>query len=53
MKNARQMPQRKFRFPEEVIVMLEESASKNMRSTNAELIYRLKKSLEGEGDGQQ
>ncbi|MEL5617205.1 Arc family DNA-binding protein [Serratia marcescens] len=53
MKNARQMPQRKFRFPEELIALIDRAADENRRSANAEVVYRLEQSFKGEGDGQQ
>lgn len=53
MKNARQMPQRKYRFPEELIAMIEQAAESSRRSANAEVVYRLEQSFKGEANGQQ
>ncbi|UAN53473.1 Arc family DNA-binding protein [Serratia sp. JSRIV002] len=53
MKNARQMPQRKFRFPEELIALIEQAADENHRSANAEVVYRLEQSFKGGRNGQQ
>lgn len=47
MKNARQMPQRKFRFPEELIALIDRAADENRRSANAEVVYRLEQSFKG------
>ncbi|HFO0261700.1 TPA: Arc family DNA-binding protein [Serratia marcescens] len=53
MKNARSMPQRKYRFPVELIDMIERAAERSRRSANAEVVYRLEQSFKGEEDGQQ
>lgn len=42
MKGARQMAQFKLRIPDELLQDLKADAEKNMRSVNAEILYRLK-----------
>lgn len=41
MKGAREMAQFKLRIPDELLKELKQAAKDNMRSLNAEIIYRL------------
>lgn len=43
MKNARQMPQKKFRYPQELLELIDSSAEFYNRSANAEVVYQLEK----------